>query len=127
MSNQLTLTFTLVHYNDACLFSISVYFTTAIGRHNSSEMKTILNLLTVVCFIAKTIIAGEIEIKRGLKLLGSSSGGGTGPEDVFSYFEQINGYGCWCYFGSESLRGNGDVQDDIDGLCRQLVYGYGDI
>merc|ERR1711981_844495 len=41
-----------------------------------------------------------------------------------TFFEPINGYGCWCYFGDEYVRAGGPAQDAVDLRCKQLIQGY---
>jgi len=38
--------------------------------------------------------------------------------------QQINEYGCWCYFGDDHGRGKGQPQDAIDEMCKVLHDGY---
>ena len=90
-----------------------------------------MSIITFLFVFVGFVTAGQGDIINGLKILESiklENGAVNTPndagEDIYSYFEQINGYGCWCFFGDESMRGNGDAQDDIDGICRQLVQGY---
>merc|ERR1712048_417029 len=37
---------------------------------------------------------------------------------------QINEYGCWCYFNDDHGRGKGQPQDAIDEMCKVLHDGY---
>ena len=38
--------------------------------------------------------------------------------------DAINGYGCWCYFGDDSLSGKGSTINDMDVICKVLQDGY---
>ena len=39
-------------------------------------------------------------------------------------FEDIDGYGCWCYFEDDHGLGRGQAQDPIDNHCRTTHDGY---
>lgn len=47
----------------------------------------------------------------------------TGPEYA-SVFQNIDHYGCWCYFEENFTKGKGQPQDPIDELCKVLHDGY---
>lgn len=38
--------------------------------------------------------------------------------------DQINGYGCWCYFLENHGRGHGKPANFIDNFCKVLHQGY---
>lgn len=38
--------------------------------------------------------------------------------------EQINGYGCWCYFQGDHGKGKGTPVNEVDTFCRYLHDGY---
>jgi len=38
--------------------------------------------------------------------------------------DQIDGYGCWCYFNEDVGRGRSHPIDEVDALCRLLSQGY---
>merc|ERR1712048_1227088 len=38
--------------------------------------------------------------------------------------ENLNGYGCWCYFYEDVGRGKGQPVDEMDGICKTLHEGY---
>lgn len=38
---------------------------------------------------------------------------------------KINGYGCWCYFDTDTIyKGKGEPVDPIDKICKYLIDGY---
>ena len=47
----------------------------------------------------------------------------TGPQ-YNSVFQNIDHYGCWCYFEENFVKGKGKPQDPIDELCKILHDGY---
>jgi len=46
--------------------------------------------------------------------------------DLLFLFEDIQAYGCWCYFGEiyQQGLGAGHPQSDLDAMCKQLSDGY---
>lgn len=38
--------------------------------------------------------------------------------------QNINGYGCWCYFQDNHGKGNGPAQNEVDNQCKILHEGY---
>lgn len=38
--------------------------------------------------------------------------------------DEIDGYGCWCYFNEDVGRGRSHPIDEVDALCRLLAQGY---
>lgn len=43
---------------------------------------------------------------------------------ILLMFEEIWGYGCWCYFGEEYDRGHGPPQNEVDAQCQSLGLCY---
>jgi len=39
-------------------------------------------------------------------------------------FDELNQYGCWCYFEQDHGMGHGQTLDDFDSLCKVLANGY---
>merc|ERR1712156_300715 len=46
------------------------------------------------------------------------------PETLMGTFDEINQYGCWCYFENDHGMGHGQTLDHFDGLCKILANGY---
>ena len=44
--------------------------------------------------------------------------------ELTSIFNDIDNYGCWCYFGSKWRKGQGKPVDIFDRECHDLVRGY---
>ena len=41
------------------------------------------------------------------------------------FFDQMNGYGCWCYFDQDGHgKGKSNPQDDLDAFCKSLHEAY---
>ena len=45
-------------------------------------------------------------------------------EIMGSTMDQINDYGCWCYFEDQHGQGKGQPVNDVDEYCKQLHQGY---
>ena len=45
-------------------------------------------------------------------------------EIMGSTMDQINNYGCWCYFEEQHGQGKGQPVNDVDEYCKQLHQGY---
>ena len=45
-------------------------------------------------------------------------------EIMGSTMDQINNYGCWCYFEDQHGQGKGQPVNDVDEYCKQLHQGY---
>lgn len=43
---------------------------------------------------------------------------------IESFLATIDGYGCWCNFNEDYVKGKGPVVNTPDGYCKTLVYGY---
>lgn len=41
-----------------------------------------------------------------------------------SFFDKIDGYGCWCYFGDDHGKGMGKPLNAVDEMCKILQNGY---
>lgn len=39
-------------------------------------------------------------------------------------FDELNQYGCWCYFEDDHGMGHGQTLDDFDAMCKVLANGY---
>merc|ERR1712154_402234 len=46
-----------------------------------------------------------------------------GPE-IQQSVDNINEYGCWCFFGDDHGRGKGQPVDQVDEICKTLHDGY---
>ena len=44
--------------------------------------------------------------------------------NIANAVNQLDEYGCWCYFYDNVGRGKGTPVDEIDGFCKQLQQGY---
>ena len=40
------------------------------------------------------------------------------------WLEDVDEYGCWCYFGDKHGRGKSNPVNDLDAHCKQLHEGY---
>ena len=70
-------------------------------------------------------------MRGGMMMLRSGAGGAGAapPSRTFTgfaaeLFDPVDGYGCWCYFGSDYVNGRGHTQDALDEECKKLVNGY---
>ena len=44
--------------------------------------------------------------------------------NIANAVNNLNGYGCWCYFYDDFVRGSGSPVDFVDELCKTLHDGY---
>lgn len=66
-------------------------------------------------------IAKNKSIEQGIPITDRDFSG----ELIAPSLEEINHYGCWCYFGEdEYLQSKGPVQDEFDEACKILNNGY---
>merc|ERR1739848_211350 len=56
------------------------------------------------------------------------SANASGPRAVVDMmgdqFENIDGYGCWCYFNEDHGKGKSQPVNEMDGFCKTLALGY---
>lgn len=83
--------------------------------------KTITKLIILITFLPSFTLSNllstinRLSHKNGLrKMVGEPS----------EFLQQINGYGCWCYFDERYKQARGPVQDKIDTECQKLIKAY---
>lgn len=80
-----------------------------------------MKLVISVAVLASSVLAGFDEMKNmSLKA--------TGPRAVVDMmgeqFDNIDGYGCWCYFYEDHGKGKSQPVNQMDGFCKLLAEGY---
>ena len=43
---------------------------------------------------------------------------------AMGFGQQVNGYGCWCYFGTDVGKGKATPVDALDHLCQKVHHAY---
>merc|ERR1712159_843575 len=72
-----------------------------------------------------TLFAGKAEIESQIAALSNSSDSARNLVPILGpQLNQINGYGCWCYFDGEYNKGRGQPVSMVDSECQQLNNGY---
>jgi len=44
--------------------------------------------------------------------------------EIQASIDNLNEYGCWCFFGDDHGRGKGQAVDEVDEICKTLHDGY---
>lgn len=64
----------------------------------------------------------------GLEQMRNMSASATGPRAIVDMmgdsFENIDGYGCWCYFHDDHGKGKSQPVNQMDAFCKLLHEGY---
>lgn len=79
----------------------------------------------VVSLYTSPVFAGFLQMQRGLEMLSENAGIPRAVTELMgSTLDQINNYGCWCYFESKHGHGKSKPVNDVDALCKILHEGY---
>jgi hypothetical protein len=98
-------------------------------------MKTIFSLtvLAASAVIAQDAAQEPKDLKTKMReaaaALAAQQPESPGPRAIVSMigdeaFENINGYGCWCYFAESFGKGKSHPVDEMDAFCKSLHEGY---
>jgi hypothetical protein len=79
--------------------------------------------LTFPIFL-KTIFADKTHIDQQLMGLIRNSSLRAFSGNIATAIENLDEYGCWCYFYDNVGRGKSQPVDEIDGFCKTLADGY---
>jgi len=89
-----------------------------------------MRLICSIAILATSIKAGGIgeAFNRGVQKAKDEDQGGPGGRAIVAMlgdqFDNIDGYGCWCYFDDNHGRGRSHPVNEMDALCKYLVEGY---
>jgi len=91
-----------------------------------------MKLVGLLPLLSGTAFAGLAQIQSDLEELAKNSTNRNVQITLGGTFNQINAYGCWCYFHADGAlqgeldnrRGRGRPVDVMDSFCRDLTWGY---
>ena len=89
--------------------------------HKKNLMKTnLLKLMLLPAFV----LSDKPHIDRQLMSLVNNSSLRAFSGNIQTAIQNLDEYGCWCYFYDNVGRGKSQPVDEIDGFCKTLAEGY---
>ena len=83
-------------------------------------MKVIISALSAV----SSVFAGVAQMEQQLEVLFNSTENRALSAMMGPTLQNINQYGCWCYFEEDHGKGKSQPVNEVDAFCKTLHQGY---
>lgn len=84
-----------------------------------------VQLATFTSSLATLALGGYVQMEQQLESLLNKTNGDRALSDMMGpTLQNINQYGCWCYFEEDHGKGKSQPVNEVDAFCKTLHQGY---